>query len=365
MSRKDSIEKSLIFMPDISGFTSFINEVEVEHSTHIITELLEIILESNSLGLKVSEIEGDAILFYNPGEAPSITDLINQAEEMFIAFHNHLKFYQTNRICQCGACSTAHNLSLKFVAHHGPLAVRLIKSHEKLFGPDVTLAHRLLKNNVNGKEYVLFTEHILNASANIGEHKMFENGQFKQGSVDYEGIGKVNYSYISLDSRGLKINDLNKHDHINLKYRNPVKVSKNITASLQKTHSVITNVMLKPKWFVGLRKVNPENNKLDIIGSKHQCITNLGSVEIEVSSQKIDEGFIEYGERTTNINWLAPVNIIYQMNRITENDTLVSISVHYKRNFLSRFYLDFPLRLMIALMTRLSLIKLSKMQELN
>ena len=365
MGTKNSIEESLIFIPDISGFTSFINEVEIEHSTHIISEVLEIILESNSLDLKVSEIEGDAVLFYKPGAAPSVADLIRQAETMFQAFHHHLKFYESNRICMCGACSTANKLSLKFVAHHGHLSVSTIKSHEKLFGPDVTLAHRLLKNNVNGKEYVLFTEPLINAADSEQVQQLTGNGQLQRGSIGYDGIGEVNYSYLTLNSHALKNQEINKHDYTLSKYRNPVEVSETIGASLQKIHSVVTNVVFKSEWMVGMRKVIPGSKKLHTIGSKHQCITSAGTLEIEVTSQKIKEGLIEYGERTNKIKWLSPINIIYRMKRIADKKTRVSVRIHYKRNFLSKLYLDFPMRLMIAIMIKRSLIKLGRMPDLN
>ena len=55
--------KGLIFIPDISGFTRFVNEMEIDHSRLIIQELLEILINANQLGLVVSEIEGDAIYF--------------------------------------------------------------------------------------------------------------------------------------------------------------------------------------------------------------------------------------------------------------------------------------------------------------
>ena len=60
--------KGLLFIPDISGFTRFVNETEIEHSRLIIQELLEILINANQIGLEVSEIEGDAILFYKFGE---------------------------------------------------------------------------------------------------------------------------------------------------------------------------------------------------------------------------------------------------------------------------------------------------------
>ena len=63
--------KGLLFIPDISGFTNFVANAEIEHSRHIIQELLEVLIESNKLGLEISEVEGDAILFTNSGIYPN------------------------------------------------------------------------------------------------------------------------------------------------------------------------------------------------------------------------------------------------------------------------------------------------------
>ena len=52
---------SLLFIPDISGFTKFVNNTAAEHGRHIIAELLDLIIESNELSLTVSELEGDAV----------------------------------------------------------------------------------------------------------------------------------------------------------------------------------------------------------------------------------------------------------------------------------------------------------------
>ena len=57
--------RGLLFIPDISGFSRFVNAVEIEHSRFIIQQLLEVLLRANDSGLQISEIEGDAILFTN------------------------------------------------------------------------------------------------------------------------------------------------------------------------------------------------------------------------------------------------------------------------------------------------------------
>src|SRR5687767_3291041 len=102
-------QEALIFIPDISGFTKFVTDTEVSHAKHIIEELLEIIIDANKIGLEVSEVEGDAILFYRFGKAPTSPDLTDQIKEMFSKFHTHLKKYERQRICNCGACCTASN----------------------------------------------------------------------------------------------------------------------------------------------------------------------------------------------------------------------------------------------------------------
>ena len=78
--------KGLLFIPDISGFTRFINETEINHSRLIIQELLELLINANQVGLEISEIEGDAILFYRFGEAPKLDELYRQVEKNVLRF---------------------------------------------------------------------------------------------------------------------------------------------------------------------------------------------------------------------------------------------------------------------------------------
>src|SRR5204863_7711851 len=110
--------RGLLFIPDISGFTRFVSETEIEHSRLIIQELLEVLINSNEMGLEVSEIEGDAILFYKYGEAPDMEQLYKQVEKMFCTFHKHLMAYEFRRYCQCPACTSAIQLSLKIITHY-------------------------------------------------------------------------------------------------------------------------------------------------------------------------------------------------------------------------------------------------------
>jgi len=86
------MNKSLLFLPDISGFTEFANTTEVGHGQHVIAELLEVLINANTLALQLAEIKGDALFFYKEGGIPSLEMLLAQVETMFTTFYSHLKF---------------------------------------------------------------------------------------------------------------------------------------------------------------------------------------------------------------------------------------------------------------------------------
>ena len=170
--------RGLIFIPDISGFTHFVNSVEIDHSQHIIHELLEVILDANQLDLNVSEIEGDAILFYKFGESPDLSLAYEQVERMFLSFHKHLEWYESKRTCYCNACISGINLTLKVITHYGEFKEYKIRNFRKLIGKDIIVAHQLLKNDISNHEYWLISDSLSEKIPNIFRPWM----QWKHGS---------------------------------------------------------------------------------------------------------------------------------------------------------------------------------------
>src|SRR5690349_8799866 len=156
--------KGLLFIPDISGFTRFVNGTEIDHSRLIIQELLEILINSNELGLEISEVEGDAILFYQFGDSPDLKQIYHQVEKMFQRFHGNLVSYDLHKFCQCKACLSAINLSLKVITHYGEFTGYNVKNFNKLIGKDIIIAHQLLKNDIDDHEYWLVTKNVIAGS---------------------------------------------------------------------------------------------------------------------------------------------------------------------------------------------------------
>jgi hypothetical protein len=189
--------QALIFIPDISGFTKFVTKCEINHTNHIISNLINIILDSNPLELKVSEIEGDAVLFYFKGMPPKKEEIIQQSKRMFIDFHTNLKAMERNFFCKCGSCTTASNLTLKFIVHYGVCKEVPIHNSTKLMGSDVILAHKLLKNNIPEREYILLSEKYLKSQ----QSKLIIKEDWvdiKSNIENIEDFGEIRTKYIPL-----------------------------------------------------------------------------------------------------------------------------------------------------------------------
>lgn len=238
--------RSLIFMPDISGFTNFVQQTEILHSEHIIAELLEAIINGNILDLKVAEIEGDAIFFYKKDFIPKPEELGILVRNMFINFHSHLKSYDTYRICQCGACSTASNLSLKFIVHLGTFGFIRISNFEKPHGKDVILAHKLLKNNIKHREYLLLSENLLHAFPDKYPVLIKDSPELFKGSTSYKTLGKVGYSYVVLSPlhNEVKVPPVKVHPD---KTSNPVHYNGFINAPKEKIFEIVSNLEYRLK----------------------------------------------------------------------------------------------------------------------
>ena len=62
-------KKGIILIADTSGYTHFVKQADHAAGAQVISSLLSSIISNNTMGFHISEIEGDAILFYKYGKA--------------------------------------------------------------------------------------------------------------------------------------------------------------------------------------------------------------------------------------------------------------------------------------------------------
>jgi hypothetical protein len=273
--------KGLLFIPDISGFTRFVNEIELEHSRHIIQQLLELLINANEVGLEVSEIEGDAILFYKFGEPLELEAIYKQVERMFCSFHQHINAYNARRICQCKACISAVNLSLKVITHYGEFATYNVKNFSKLIGKDVIVAHQLLKNDIEQHEYWLVTQGLLPSQQPAELTGWMEwNSSKKQTETGEIPFHYTQLSHLkeTLPSDPLPSLELEQKERWLTVYRD-------YDVDLKLLCFTVLHFEFRHQWQVGVKAVNEVQHYLPGIGSTHRHqFDNGGSTLMYTSS---------------------------------------------------------------------------------
>jgi hypothetical protein len=192
-------EATLLCIPDISGFTRFMSTTDFELGAKVIPSLLNKIVYSNNIGLKISEIEGDAVLFYSTGKLPDLASLLEQCKRFHSEFYKQLISLRARYGKVSGAERIPEMLGLKIILHFGnevgqvPVGKRI-----KLIGEDVITAHRLLKNDLEGDEYILFSNALLNEYSNQERSKVLKKEATKADSITDDDLGKVPFTFLPL-----------------------------------------------------------------------------------------------------------------------------------------------------------------------
>ena len=322
------IQPALLFMPDISGFTQFVNSTEIEHAQSIIQELLEIIIESNQIGLQVGEIEGDAVFFYRIGDAPSMTELLQQVQTMFSRFHQHLQLYDKQHICTCKACTSAVQLKLKILAHFGEVGGMAIKDQRKLFGKDVILIHRLLKNNLNKKEYALLTKPLFEEAQADG--KLPEWFYPEEATEQYD-VGEVQFKVTDLTPLREQLPPPEVPQYNSFEKAKVVLTEEAIVqAPMGRALMAVFDLSQRPKWRAGVKGIEMVTKDLiNRVGTMHRCIVNPKNNPVVVTEYaRIGEGSAELVEMQKN----GPGGCRFKTEALGENETKVTVDLLVKNN---------------------------------
>jgi hypothetical protein len=320
--------KGLLFIPDISGFTKFINETEIDHSRLIIQELLELLINANQVGLQVSEIEGDAILFYKFGEVPALDELYGQVEKMFCDFHRSLIAYEYRRFCNCKACTSAINLTLKVITHYGEFTSYKVKNFQKLIGKDIIVAHQLLKNDIEQHEYWLITDNLLQS-----EPPGFAKWMQWNSSAKKTDNGEIAFRYTQLSE--LK-NTVQPEPVLALelaKKKKMISVSKEYKAGVIQLFHAAGDFSYRRWWQEGVNAVEELSHFLPRVGMRCRFILNNGESRVYASSYSFTPDKIEFSETDEEDNSTR----YYTIEKVNEHTTRLSIDYYLPKNLFGEF----------------------------
>lgn len=166
--------RGALLLADISGYTGFLQGVSDAHRDLIVeadepppayavlSHLLDTMVMAIGPTFRLAKFEGDAIFAVAEDGTADGETVLDCVRRCYASFRSRLAVAGSQWTCSCDACSRVGDLDLKFVVHHGAFVVQSIAGREELLGPDVNVAHRLLKNHarelVGSVPYALVTE---------------------------------------------------------------------------------------------------------------------------------------------------------------------------------------------------------------
>lgn len=181
----------LLFIADLTGYTNYLHDSELEHARETLTALLEVLVGGTRPPLTISRLEGDAVFSYGLEDfSLRGQTVLEMVEGIYVAFRRAIDLMVMNTLCTCNACANISSLDLKFFVHHGEFLVQDVGSYRDLVGTDVNVVHRLTKNTVTATTgitaYGLWTEAAIAAT---GLEPMA--GDWVAHTETYDDVGEI------------------------------------------------------------------------------------------------------------------------------------------------------------------------------
>jgi hypothetical protein len=247
-------------------------------------------------------------------------------EQTFCDFHRHILAYDIRRICQCTACKSAVELTLKVISHYGEFTDYNVKNFRKLIGKDVIVAHQLLKNDIAHHEYWLVTEDL---AQNLQIADLPDWLNWNNSSKQTES-GRVDFKYTQLSPLRNEIPPspplhLEIPDKVNM-----ITLSKEFNTDMNTLLFSTINLNLRGRWQTGVKGTDQVSHILPQVGTKHRCLRDKGHVIMYTSSFSYDPEKIVYSETDEK----KKAGTYFTLEKINENKTRLILDFFLKKDVL-------------------------------
>jgi hypothetical protein len=285
------VAEGTFVLADISGYTPFLTEVGLQHAKEITSHLFNGMLKENRRRWKVANVVGDCLFLYAEGREPP-QELAGHLRALYERFRGAVTDIVGRSSCTCGACSRTGDLGLKFVAHAGEYEVQEIGGRRELIGPEIIVAHRLLKNSVPLPEYALLTPPLAGAASASGLPA-------RDGRDQYDDVGALEYVY--LDLAPLRTEVERAREVFVSEEESRLTVVEEVNAPPEVVWEAFTDLEKRPKWQTTVVETERVAGGRGEIGEVHRCVHDDGVRMVHLTVAIDHEG-----RRVTEKIWLLP-----------------------------------------------------------
>jgi uncharacterized protein DUF2652 len=201
--------RGALLLADISGYTGFLQGVADAHVALIVeapepppaysllSHLLDTILASLQPMFRLAKFEGDAVFAIEATEIKAGDAVIERVRACYAAFGDQLASAGSMWTCTCDACARIGVLDLKFVLHHGAYVIQPVAGQAELLGPEVNVAHRLLKNHA--RQLVGDAPYLLVSDAAVVALRI-PTTEMATGEETYDGMPPIPVHVLALNA---------------------------------------------------------------------------------------------------------------------------------------------------------------------
>ena len=148
-------------LADISGYSAYLSEVELEHANGVLRDLLELLVGALTPPLSLVSLAGDSLFAYCPAaDLARGETLLELLEAAYQRFRTQQQSIARRTTCGCQACAQISQLDLKFIVHSGAYHLHRLAGHLEPLGLAASLVRsRALKPPPDGatRGYALFS----------------------------------------------------------------------------------------------------------------------------------------------------------------------------------------------------------------
>lgn len=315
-------EPACLVLADITGYTSYLAGVELDHAQDILTDLTNTVVGALRPTFRLAKLEGDAAFTYAMTATIDASLLMDTIERTYFAFRRRLRDIGQASTCDCNACIRMPNLDLKFLAHHGTVGRQRVAGREELVGSPVIVAHRLLKNSITETTgiaaYALYTEDCLRAaSADPVALELVEHRE------TFEHVGEVVGWVADLGAAWLAEQERTR---ILVEPANAMATLEfDLPAPPAIAWEYLTSPARRPRWQAGVQEViQMTPNGRRGVGTTNHCVHGTDAVVEEVLDWRPPEYF--------TVNSLLPVPNVPKL-RSTDRLVATASGTHVTMSF--------------------------------
>jgi hypothetical protein len=246
---------------------------------------------------------------------------------MFRAFHQYLVSYDNRKICQCKACISAVNLTLKVITHYGEFTPLSVQQFNKLIGKDVIIAHQLLKNDIPKHEYWLVTKNLDSDPAKLRTWM-----QWITSSKETES-GEISFSYTQLGPLKNNIPKPSIEPQLSKKIK-VLSVSRDYDVPIKTLCYTVVHFEFRHLWHDHIKLIDEVEHFLPGVGSRHRHVLDNGKTEMMYISSFIydPEGKTIFSET----NEKDKSTICFVAEKIGEHNSRLTLELYLQPNILKQ-----------------------------